>query len=298
MVTPLRAANELDREGLERLVEHILSASVGGLFVLGTTGEAPSLEYRLRYELVERASEAVAGRVPLLVGVTDPSLGEAIQLTTWAKDCGATAVVAAPPYYFPIPQRNLTHYFLQLADRSSLPLFLYNMPACTHSHFEPATLVTLARHPRIIGLKDSSGDLDYFREALALRHERPDWTFLTGPEHLLAPSVALGGDGGVNGGANLCPHLFVELHEAARQNDSSRVALLQAAAERLGRIYTVGGQFAGVIQGLKAALAARGLVENLLAEPLLPLDDDQQAQVSRLLQELALTHALSADQLT
>jgi 2-dehydro-3-deoxy-D-pentonate aldolase len=202
--------------------------------------------------------------------------------------------VAAPPYYFPVPQKNLVQFFLQLADRAELPLFLYNMPACTHSQFEFETLESLARHPRVIGLKDSSGDLDYFQAALALRAERPDWSFLTGPEHLLARSVALGGDGGVNGGANLFPHLFVQLHQAAQRGDANQVATLQAAVERLGSIYEAGGQFAGVIQGLKAALAGQGILHNVLAEPLLPLTEPQRAEVARHLEQFELPTGLAA----
>jgi 2-dehydro-3-deoxy-D-pentonate aldolase len=295
MVTPLKESGELDQDGLEGLIEHILSAGVGGLFVLGTTGEGPSLDYRLRYELVEKSGEIIRGRVPLLVGITDTSLTEALHLAQWARECGAAAVVAAPPYYFPVPQKNLAAYFQQLADHSALPVFLYNMPACTHSYFEHATLEQLTRHPNVAGLKDSSGDLDYFRQALRLREDRSDWSFLTGPEHLLARSVALGGDGGVNGGANLFPRLFVQLYEAARSGSDSEVTELQLCVESLGRIYEVGGQFAGVIQGLKAALAKQGWGENFLAAPLLPLNEDQQAKVFQILDQLRLPSSITTN---
>jgi 2-dehydro-3-deoxy-D-pentonate aldolase len=286
LVTPLRTSRELDREALEGLVERLIAAGVGGIFVLGTTGEGPSLDYRLRFELVERAGELIGGRVPMLVGITDTALEEAVQLDHWARDCGATGVVAAPPYYFPVPQPNLLEYFRLLADRLALPLYLYNMPACTRSSIEMSSLRRLAEHPRVAGLKDSSGDLEYFREALSLREVRPDWAFLTGPEHLLAATVALGGDGGVNGGTNLFPQLFVQLYQAAREGLDPRVRELQACVETVGKIYEVGGEFAGVIQGLKAALARQGLCENVLAPPLRPLSELQEARVSELLEQM------------
>ena len=131
MVTPLRDRDELDHHGLERLVPHILDGGDSALFILGTTGEGPALSYRLRYELLGRTSELLAGRVPLLVGVTDTSFVETLDLCQRAEEEGAAAVVAAPPYYVPMSQAALELYFRTLADESPLPLFLYNMPACT-----------------------------------------------------------------------------------------------------------------------------------------------------------------------
>src|SRR5690348_11181528 len=107
MVTPLNDRDELDRAGVDRLIEHQIAAGVAGLFILGTTGEGPSLSYRLRYELVERTCEVVAGRVPVLVGITDTSVVEALELAEFAKGAGADAVVAAPPYYFALGQEDV-----------------------------------------------------------------------------------------------------------------------------------------------------------------------------------------------
>ena len=108
MVTPLIDNNTLDRDGTVRLVEHMIAGGVHGIFILGTTGEAQSLAYHLRYELTELVCSAVAGRVPVLVGVTDTSLEESLRLAHKAAECGAAAVVAAPPYYFAPSQTELT----------------------------------------------------------------------------------------------------------------------------------------------------------------------------------------------
>ena len=107
LVTPLLDRDTLDIAGLERLIEHILSGGVHGLFILGTTGEAPSLSYRLRYELIERTCSLVKGRVPVLVGITDTSFTESVNTAVKAKDAGAQAVVLAPPcllYTSPSPR--------------------------------------------------------------------------------------------------------------------------------------------------------------------------------------------------
>jgi dihydrodipicolinate synthase/N-acetylneuraminate lyase len=159
MVTPLRGRDELDVCGLERLVEHILAGGVGGLFILGTTGEGPGLSYRLRREMIDRICRQVSGRVPVLVGITDTSFVESAQLAHYAAFKGAAAVVVAPPYYLPEAQPELQEYIDHLLPELPLPLFLYNIPSLTKVHFEIETLKRALDEPRIVGFKDSSGDL-------------------------------------------------------------------------------------------------------------------------------------------
>lgn len=159
---------------------------------------------------------AVAGRVPVLVGVTDTSLEESLRLAHKAAECGAAAVVAAPPYYFAPSQTELTMYYKALADALPLPLCLYNMPVHVKVSLEPATVKELAGHPNIIGLKDSSSNMVYFQTLLYELSDRPDFALFMGPEQLTAESVMLGAAGGVNGGANVFPELYVALYEAAR----------------------------------------------------------------------------------
>jgi 4-hydroxy-tetrahydrodipicolinate synthase len=288
MVTPLAARDALDVAGLERLIEHILQGGVQGLFILGTTGEAPSLGYRLRRELIDRTCRQVAGRVPVLVGITDTAFVESVALARHAAAAGAQAVVAAPPYYFPAGQPELVEYIERLTPELPLPLFLYNMPAMTKVIFEPATVRRLLGQRQIVGVKDSSGDLAYFDELLTIARGRPDWSVLIGPEHLTAEAVRRGGHGGVNGGANLHPRLFVELYEAACRGDPQRVAQLQEQVERLGRIYQVGRHASAVIKGLKCALALLGLCDDFPAEPFNRFQSPQRQQVQQLLEELGL----------
>ena len=289
IVTPLLGRDELDHYGLSRLVEHLVSGGVAGLFLLGTTGEGPSLSYRLRYELIEKTCEFVAGRVPVLVGATDTSLVEAIELSRFSRDAGAAAVVAAPPYYFPVEQPQLLTFLKRLANESPLPVFLYNMPSCVKSVLAFETVETLSCHPNVVGLKDSSGDIDYFQRALTLRQSRPDWTVLMGPEHLMSESVLLGSDGGVTGGANLHPRLFVDLYEASVRRDRSEMARLQTEVTALGRIYNVaGGGMASYLCGLKCALELADICSGQLAEPFTALGATERDSIGRLLAEMNL----------
>lgn len=293
VVTPLLGRDQLDRPALTRLLERMIAGGVAGLFVLGTTGEAPALDYRLRYELVEAAAEIIAGRVPLLVGVTDPSLTESLDVAKHAAGCGAAAIVAAPPYYFPLAQRDLVRYFHLLAAESPLPLFLYNMPACCKLEIELATVRACTQLPNVCGVKDSGGKIEKFRELLKLRSERPDWTFLIGPEHLLAESVLLGGDGGVNGGANLHPRLFVDWFAASVARDERRILTLGDQVRLLGRIYQQPGEFMNVIRGLKCALSLAGLCEDRLAEPAAGCDGATKEMIEGVVEQLGLMAANS-----
>src|SRR5262249_58691037 len=151
----LRGADELDVLGFDRLIEHVLEGGVHGLFLLGTTGEGPGLSQRLRAEVIDAACRRVAGRVPVLVGVTDPSFAETIRLARRAAAAGAQAVVLAPPYYFPLDQPELKGYVERVAGAVALPVFLYHLPSFTKVPFEPETVARLLERPNLVGLKDS-----------------------------------------------------------------------------------------------------------------------------------------------
>jgi len=286
LVTPLSDRDALDEPGLERLVEHVIAGGVRGVFILGTTGEAPSLGYRLRRELIDRVSRQVAARVPVLVGITDTAFVESLALARHAAEAGATALVLATPYYFPAGQRELTDYIEHLLPELPLPLVLYNMPALTKVWFEIETLRQLASHERIVGVKDSSGDLAYHRELLALRAERPDWSILIGPEHLLVESVRLGGDGGVNGGANVFPELFVGAYEAAVRGDDAAVRVAQQRIERFQKIYEIGKYASRHIKATKCALSLLGIADDFLAEPFHRFKAPERERVRVVLEEL------------
>lgn len=281
LVTPLKSRDELDLIGLDRLIDYQLNAGIAGLFMLGTTGESPSLSYRLRYEVVERTCELVAGRVPVLIGITDTSIEEALELAKFSKSVGATAVVAAAPYYFSIGQTEARDFLMELADETALPLFVYNIPPCVDLSLAYETFEQLAAHENICGLKDSAGDMPAFRKLLQLRSIRPDWTILMGYESLLAESVLLGSDGGVTGGANLLPKLFVDSFHAAERRDQREIDRLQVDIVRLGNLYSMAGTGAsGYLRGLKSALEAAGLCTGVMAIPFKAVEEPERSKIA------------------
>jgi 4-hydroxy-tetrahydrodipicolinate synthase len=289
LITPLRARDELDVPGLERLLEHVLAGGVHGVFILGTTGEAPSLSYRLRRELIERTCGLVAGRVPVLVGITDTAFAEAVSLSHWAAEQGAHSLVFSAPYYFPNSQPELLEYVQHLTPELPLPVFLYNMPTHTKTIFEVETVRRAMQIPRIVGLKDSSANMIYFHQLLGLLPERPDWSLLIGPEELLAESVLLGGHGGVCGGANLQPRLYVDLYGAAAAGHLDRVRALHARVMRISStLYRVGRHSSAFLKAIKCALHEIGICDDFIAEPFHRFREEERTRVRAILAELEI----------
>jgi dihydrodipicolinate synthase/N-acetylneuraminate lyase len=290
MVTPLLDRDTLDVAGLERLIEHILAGGVHGLFILGTTGEAASLSHRLRHEFIDRVCSQVDRRAPVLVGITDTSFVESVNVAQKATQAGADALVLAPPYYFPAGQPELLEYLEHLVRELSLPLFLYNMPNRPKPGFDPNTVRAASAIPGVVGLKDSSASMLYFHQLLSTLADRPDFTLLMGPEQLLAETVLVGGHGGVCGGANLLPRLYVDLYEAARAKDLSRIESLHKKVMRLhATIYSVGQFESSFIKGLKCALSLLGICSDFLAEPFHRFREPQRQIIRGYLEELGIT---------
>jgi len=287
MVTPLAGRDELDVPGLERLIEHLLAGGIHGLFLLGTTGEAPSLSYRLRRELIDRTCRQVDGRVPILAGITDTSFVESVSLARHAADHGVSAVVMAPPYYFPEGQAELLEYIEHLVSELPLPLFLYNMPSHTKVFFDPQTVRQIAEMDGVMGIKDSSANMIYFRRLQHILRDRPDFSLLIGPEELLAETLLLGGHGGVSGGANLWPRLYVDLYNAAVAKDLNTVAALHARVMQIsGTIYGVGQYWSSILKGIKCALSLMGICRDFLAEPFHTFRQAERAKIEEYLMQM------------
>ena len=268
MVTPLKEWDTLDQDGMVRLIDHILSGGVHGLFLLGTTGEAPSLSHRLRKEIVQRAMDQIKERIPVLVGITDTSFDESINLAEYAAEKGASAVVLAPPYYFPAGQLELLEYLEHLVPRLPLPLFLYNMPTHTKLFFEPETVKAASEIPGVIGLKDSSANMVYFHQLQQIFKDQNDFRLFIGPEELLGETLVLGGHGGVCGGGNLIPELYVELYEKSIEGDFKKMGILHERIMQISTtIYSVGKYKSSYLKGLKCSLALMGICDDFMAEP-------------------------------
>ncbi len=288
MVTPLLGRDELDISGLERLVEHVIAGGVHGLFILGTTGEGPSLSHALRRELIATTTRLVAGRVPVLVGITDTCLVESIEIAKFSADAGVSAVVTSAPHYFQLAQPELVDYLEELLKDLPLPLVLYNMPSLTKVSFELDTVEKLLSHEKVIGIKDSSGDIEYATGLLKRMEKGPGWSLMTGPEEILADTLRAGVDGGVCGGANLFPRLFVDIYEADQQNDLDKVQALHEDVLQLSSLlYSIGSYESAFIKGVKCALSCLGICSDYMAPPLHQFQKPERRIVQQRLQQIS-----------
>lgn len=295
MITPLSDRDSLDEEGLERLIEHVLGGGVHGLFLLGTTGEAPSLSHKLQQALVERSCRQVAGRVPVLVGITDTSTVEALSMARHAAEAGASALVLSAPYFYATAPEELRGYVRRLVDELPLPVVLYNIPGRPGPTFDLETLRQAQQIPNVLGLKDSSANMLYFHQVRRLLSERPDWTLLVGPEELLAESLLLGGHGGVSGGANVNPSLYVDLFQAAQDGDLARVnELHRQVIEVSCRLYHVGVYNSPSIflNALKTSLSLLGVCSDVVAEPFERFTEAERDNIWKHLVDLGLNRGL------
>lgn len=293
LVTPLKADETLDLEATSRLIEHVIAGGVHGLFILGTTGEGPNLSYDLRRQYIDFVTEKVDARIPVIVSISDTAYAESLSLSDYSQKAGADAVAFTPPYYF-IPGAPELHDFVQrMGDKVSLPFFLYNMPALTKVSL-PLDVVELAfTMENCLGLKDSSGDLFYFKKIKRLIGDR-DLTLLIGPEELLAESLLAGGNGGINGGANVFPKLYVKIYELMQAGDFNTAETLQREVMEISsRLFTIGKHGSSIIKGLKGALEVRGIARRHLASPFAGFNDDDLKRVEATIQDLETRSTLA-----
>ena len=287
MITPLLDAEHIDEQGAKRVADRMIDAGVAAIFILGTTGESQSISMRLRFDYVKLITGHVAGRVPVLVAITETSMEDSLALAHHAKACGAAGVVSAPPYYFPANQKELVDWYTALADKCPLPVYLYNMPSKVKVFLNIPTVLELSKHPNIVGVKDSSGNQTYFQNLL-LHFAGSDFAVYMGPEEQMAPVVMCGADGGVSGGANLFPELFVKTYKAAAAGDLKEVQRLQKKIMFLSdSLYGLDpGSDASFVKGIKCALKLKGICSGYLPLPYTAYDAAMEKKVAAILETL------------
>lgn len=289
LVTPFTADGALDEAAFRRLVRWQVMAGIDGLVPCGTTGEAPTLSPAEREWLiattVEVASErASRGRVRVIAGTGTNDTAATIAATRRAAELGADAALVVAPYYNRPNARMLDAHFRAVADEGDLPIVVYNVPSRTGTNVDAATFLRLAEHPRVIAVKEASGNLE---QIATICRERPrDVAVLAGDDAWTLPLLALGGDGVVSVASNEIPGELVALCAAARAGDWEAA---RRTHERWLPLFLA--NFAGAPNPVpaKAALAMMGLLESdMVRGPLLPLDPDATAALAVTLRRLGL----------
>jgi 4-hydroxy-2-oxoglutarate aldolase len=279
--TPFDAATgDFAPARLQQNIRRLLAEHVHGIVVSGTTGEAPLLDADEQRRVVAAASEVTSDQATLIVGTGGESTRQTIALTKAAAAEGADAVLVRAPSYFSAATTpaSLSAHFHAVADASPVPVIIYNIPKYTHVALDPALLQQLAGHERIVGVKDSSGDL---KSLAAYRAAVPEWSVLAGSASLLYAGLELGCQGGVIGVACYAPKLCVQLLAEFAKGDRAAAGRIQERITPLDKeiVSKLGPA------GVKAAMDAVGLYGGPPRPPLAPLSPADRERVGALVRD-------------
>lgn len=293
VVTPLNADFTVDYPSYTRVLENLIDAGCHGLFVLGSTSEVVFHDARTRQEIIEHSAKVINGRVPLIVGVIDATTDLVINHARIAKAAGADAVVVTAPYYTVTSQPEILDHFRYIRDAVDVPLIAYDIPVCVHVKLQRQTSVALAREGTIIGIKDSSGDDGNFRYVLLDLADRKDIFLMTGSEIVVDNALLMGAHGVVPGIANVDPHGYVRLWDAAQRGDWAAARKEQERLCRLFEIVWVGaGRVSGGASGIgafKAAMKSLGIIDTaLMPRPRAALNEAETARINEILRATGL----------
>ncbi|HYT94731.1 MAG TPA: 4-hydroxy-tetrahydrodipicolinate synthase [Gemmataceae bacterium] len=283
VATPMQPNEDLDLPRLKWFIDHLISQGVHGIFVLGTNSEFYAMDEREKQEVIATAVAHVKKRVPVFAGTGAETTREAVRLTKMAEKEGVDGVSVITPYFVSPSQQEIYDHYRRIAENTSLPVILYNNPGtCGGVKIDVETVARLAQIPNILGIKDSSGDLQNTNEYLRVVPER--FSVLQGRDTLIYQAMIFGARGAVPATANVAARLVVDIYEAAVRGDH---AAAQAAQRRLNpvRLSLTLGTAPG---GVKAALALLGKSIGPSRAPVSPLSPEKQQKMRAALAEAGL----------
>lgn len=270
VATPMQANEDLDLPRLKWFLDHLIGEGVHGVFVLGTNSEFYALDEREKQEVIATTVQHVRGRVPVFAGTGAETTREAVRLTRMAEKEGVDGVSVITPYFISPSQAEIADHYRRIAENTSLPVVLYNNPAtCGGVKIDVDTVARLAEVKNILGIKDSSGDLQNTNEYIRVVPER--FSVMQGRDTLIFQALLMGARGAVPATGNIAPRLIVEIYEAYQRGDlaASKAAQLKLNPVRLAlNLGTAPG-------GVKAALQVLGKPIGPCRSPVAPLTPDK-----------------------
>jgi 4-hydroxy-tetrahydrodipicolinate synthase len=265
IVTPMREDGSLDLDSLKKLIDFHVQEGTDGIVIVGTTGESPTVDVDEHETLIRVAVSHAAGRVPVIAGTGANSTAEAIELTRFAKEVGADAVLSVVPYYNKPTQEGLFRHFKAIAEAVDIPVILYNVPGRTVADLANDTALRLAEIPNIVGIKDATGNLE--RGADLIARAPKDFAIYSGDDASAVALMLLGGHGSISVTANVAPRLNHEMCVAAIAGDAHKARDAHFRLLGLHRHLFVEANPIPV----KWACAQLGLIPNGIRLPLTPL---------------------------
>ena len=286
VATPMQANEDLDLPRLKWFLDHLIANGVHGVFVLGTNSEFYAMDEKEKQQVIATAVEHVNGRVPVFAGTGAETTREAVRLTKMAEKEGANGVSVITPYFVLPNQQEIYHHYCRIAENTSLPVVLYNNPAtCGGVKIDVDTVGRLAEIPNILGVKDSSGDLQNTIEYLRVVPER--FSVMMGRDTLIYPALVFGARGAVPATGNIAPRILVEIYESFMRGDQVASLAAQRKLNPVRMALTLGTAPGGV----KAALQLLGLSIGPCRSPVAPLPQDKMQKMRAALQSAGLLPA-------
>ncbi|QCE35616.1 4-hydroxy-tetrahydrodipicolinate synthase [Acetobacteraceae bacterium] len=281
LVTPFLENGKLDIKSFQKLVQLQKNAGIHGLLIAGTTGESPSLSLEERQILIKETLSITQSKIPLLVGIGSNNTDYAISLAKHAEQNGADGLLAVTPYYNRPSQKGLYAHFIQVADATSLPVWLYDVPERTGVRLSIETIERLSKHPNIVGIKDATGDLE---QPIAIANLIKGFSQLGGEDALALPYFMAGGDGCISVSANVAPRLCVSMYEAWQNRDIEEAQQLQRTLFPLHKAMFMESSPSPV----KSALADLGVIKEYLRLPLVAVEASSKKVIRNILKDLEL----------
>ena len=282
IVTPMTASG-IDYDALGRFLEFQIENGINAIVVMGTTGENATIEPEDQKEVIRYTVEKVAKRVPVIAGTGTNNTAHVLHQTKNACAVGADAVLVVTPYYNKATQKGLIQHFTTVADASTVPVILYNVPGRTGCNLLPATVAALAEHPNIVGIKEASGNMAQMVEIMHLCGDKID--VYSGEDALTVPMMAMGAAGTISVISNVAPREAVAMTDACLAGDYATAAAWQCKLLPL-----VNACFSEVNPiPAKAAVSAMGFGEEYLRMPLTPMEEGNREKLYKEMRKLGIT---------
>ncbi len=276
IVTPFEK-DKLDEKALEKLIEWHIKEGTHAIVPCGTTGEASTLDYEEHYRVIEITVKVVNKRIPVIAGTGSNSTDEAIMITKKAEQLGADAVLSVTPYYNKPTQEGLYRHFKEIADKTGLPIILYNVPGRTSLNMLPQTVARLAEHPRILGIKEATGDMKQVSEIIRLCGK--DFAVISGDDFTNLPLLALGGKGFISVTANICPKDMANLFNFWEKGDIQKAREIHFKLEPINKAMFIETNPIPV----KTALAIMGKIKEEFRLPLCEMSQSNKEKLAEVL---------------
>lgn len=273
-VTPLTSSLQLDEYAVEKMFQHFYDSDVAP-FILGTTGEASSFSLAFKKQFIQKAGSIKKAGTLLYTGISSNCFDESVELANISADAGADVVVATIPSYYALTEKQTKTYFESLADRSPLPVIIYNIPATTHFSLPLDWLDELSYHSNIVAAKDSERSDERLQQSIALWKDRSDFSHFVGWAARSAQALLAGSDGIIPSTGNVVASIYKTLIDAVKSGDKTTAYQMQQLSDDLGAVYQGGKTLGESLWALKVLMQSKNLCEPFVMPPLQAMDNDE-----------------------